>query len=98
MCLCLESQFDTSMVDRALIISRIHLLTAILPDEDILTWDFFIQRFESLALESQLQSQNSESSFVHGILIQFDCSIKNRKACREKEEMGGEREKLVKTF
>uniref|UniRef100_A0A915CI63 Uncoordinated protein 79 n=1 Tax=Parascaris univalens TaxID=6257 RepID=A0A915CI63_PARUN len=68
MCFCLESQFDTSMVDRALIISRIHLLTAILPDEEILTWDFFIQRFESLALESQLQSQNSESSFVHDLM------------------------------
>ncbi|VDM27847.1 unnamed protein product [Toxocara canis] len=68
MCLCLESQFDTSMVDRALIIGRIQLLTAIIPDEEILTWDFFIQRFESLALESQLQSQSTDSSFVHDLM------------------------------
>lgn len=65
MCLCLESQFDSVIPDRPLIICRIQLLTAILPDEEILSWDFFIQRFESLALESQLRGQ-TENSFVHG--------------------------------
>ncbi|VDK31436.1 unnamed protein product [Gongylonema pulchrum] len=68
MCLCLESQFDSSILDRALIISRIQQLTSILPDEEILTWEFFIQRFEGLALESQLRSSNGDSTFVHDLM------------------------------
>jgi hypothetical protein len=46
-------------LDRPLIISRIHLMTMLLPDESLLSWDFFIQRFESLALEAQLKVQQS---------------------------------------
>nr|VDP26406.1 unnamed protein product [Onchocerca flexuosa] len=65
MCLCLESQFDSSILDRALIITRIKQLTSILPDREILTWEFFIQRFEGLAIESQLLLKNGESNFVH---------------------------------
>lgn len=65
MCLCLESQFDSSILDRALIITRIQQLTSILPDEEILTWEFFIQRFEELAIESQL-IKNDGTDFIHG--------------------------------
>uniref|UniRef100_A0A158R5X9 Protein unc-79 homolog n=1 Tax=Syphacia muris TaxID=451379 RepID=A0A158R5X9_9BILA len=68
MCLCLEAQFDAVIPDRSLIICRIQLLTAILPNEEILTWDFFIQRFESLALESQLRVQTDNSTFVHDLM------------------------------
>ncbi|VDK82312.1 unnamed protein product, partial [Onchocerca ochengi] len=67
MCLCLESQFDSSILDRALIITRIKQLTSILPDQEILTWEFFIQRFEELAIESQLLLKNGESNFVHDL-------------------------------
>ncbi|CAG9530097.1 unnamed protein product [Cercopithifilaria johnstoni] len=67
MCLCLESQFDSSILDRALIITRIQQLISILPDEEILTWEFFIQRFEGLAIECQLLMKNSESNFIHDL-------------------------------
>lgn len=67
--MCLESQFDSSILDRALIINRIQQLTSILPDEEILTWEFFIQRFEGLALESQLRANNGNSAFVHGLFV-----------------------------
>uniref|UniRef100_A0A1I7VUI5 Protein unc-79-like protein n=1 Tax=Loa loa TaxID=7209 RepID=A0A1I7VUI5_LOALO len=67
MCLCLESQFDSSILDRALIITRIQQLTSIVPDEEILTWEFFIQRFEGLAIESQILMKNNESNFVHDL-------------------------------
>uniref|UniRef100_A0A0R3RJS7 DUF3453 domain-containing protein n=1 Tax=Elaeophora elaphi TaxID=1147741 RepID=A0A0R3RJS7_9BILA len=67
MCLCLESQFDSSILDRALIITRIQQLTSILPDEEILTWEFFIQRFEVLAIEGQLLVKNGESNFIHDL-------------------------------
>ncbi|VDN58014.1 unnamed protein product, partial [Dracunculus medinensis] len=69
MCLCLESQFDTSITDRALIINRIQILTQVLPDQEILSWDFFIQRFESLTIESQLQLRGTaDSTYVHDLM------------------------------
>lgn len=68
MCLCLESQFDSSLFDRALITTRIQQLTLILPNQEILTWEFFIRRFEELAIESQLMT-NRESNFVHGSVV-----------------------------
>ncbi|KAL4003430.1 Cation-channel complex subunit UNC-79 family protein [Acanthocheilonema viteae] len=67
MCLCLEAQFDSSILDRALIITRIQQLTSIVPDEEILTWEFFIQRFEELAIEGQLLVKNGESNFIHDL-------------------------------
>ncbi|VDM97776.1 unnamed protein product [Thelazia callipaeda] len=68
MCICLESQFDSSMLDRALIIIRIQQLISILPDQEILTWEFFIQRFEGLAMESQLRMNDGDSTFVHDLM------------------------------
>lgn len=71
MCLCLESQFDSSILDRVLIIIRIQQLTSILPDEEILTCDFFIQRFEKLAVEGQLLVKDGESNFIQGSFLVF---------------------------
>lgn len=78
-CQCLESQFDTCILDRPLIISRLHLLGTLLPDECLYSWDFFIQRFETLALEAQLKAQQSAGTdagagqFVQG--LQGFCSL-----------------------
>ncbi|XGW22675.1 hypothetical protein V3C99_005131 [Haemonchus contortus] len=68
MCFCFESQFDSCIADRPIIINTIRLLTTQLPDENILTFDFFIQRFETLVLESQLISQNEETVFVQDLM------------------------------
>ena len=36
-------------------------------DESIFTWDFFIQRFETLALEAQLKAaKNTDHAIVQG--------------------------------
>lgn len=72
--LCLESQFDSCILDRPLIINRISLLSLVVPDESILTWDFFIQRFEAMALEAQLKSHAGENNFVQGLI--FICTKK----------------------
>uniref|UniRef100_A0AC35TMA7 Protein unc-79 homolog n=1 Tax=Rhabditophanes sp. KR3021 TaxID=114890 RepID=A0AC35TMA7_9BILA len=66
--LCLESQFDSCILDRPLIVQRFQLLTQLVPDESFLTWDFFIQRFETLALESQLKNQGEETTYVQDFL------------------------------
>ncbi|CAK5107903.1 unnamed protein product [Meloidogyne enterolobii] len=58
-CHCLEAQFDSCILDRPLIIARIHLLSVLLPEENLLSWDFFIQRFETLSLEAHLKAQQN---------------------------------------
>uniref|UniRef100_A0A183BT47 Protein unc-79 homolog n=1 Tax=Globodera pallida TaxID=36090 RepID=A0A183BT47_GLOPA len=69
-CQCLEAQFDSCILDRPLIISRLHLLGSLLPDESLYSWDFFIQRFETLALEAQLKAQQSAGTDSGGQYVQ----------------------------
>ncbi|CAJ0941967.1 unnamed protein product, partial [Mesorhabditis belari] len=66
-CLCFEAQFDACIIDRPLLIHAIHTLTTQVPDETTLTFDFFIQRFETLVIESQLNSQSEETTFVQDL-------------------------------
>ncbi|KAK6744197.1 hypothetical protein RB195_011102 [Necator americanus] len=68
MCFCFESQFDSCIMDRPIIINAIRVLTTQIPDETMLTFDFFIQRFETLVLESQLSSQSEETMFVQDLM------------------------------
>ncbi|VDM59630.1 unnamed protein product [Angiostrongylus costaricensis] len=48
-CFCFESQFDSCIIDRPIIVNTIRLLTTQLPDETMLTFDFFIQAIEEAA-------------------------------------------------
>ncbi|KAL6726462.1 hypothetical protein Aduo_008429 [Ancylostoma duodenale] len=68
MCFCFESQFDSCILDRPIIINAIRVLTTQIPDETMLTFDFFIQRFETLVLESQLCNQSEETVFVQDLM------------------------------
>ena len=65
-CACFETQFDECIVDRPLIVNAIKILLTQLPEEQTLSFDFFIQRFETLVLEAQLSSQSEETVFVQG--------------------------------
>lgn len=65
-CFCFEGQFDECIVDRPLIVNAIKILLTQLPEEQTLSFDFFIQRFETLVLEAQLNSQSEETVFVQG--------------------------------
>ncbi|CAI9733136.1 QUALITY PROTEIN: unc-79 homolog [Octopus vulgaris] len=56
---CLEFQFDTVISDRTMILHRMYLLSSILPDQPILTWNFFLSRFDTLSLEAQLDLENT---------------------------------------
>ncbi|KAL3120700.1 hypothetical protein niasHT_007992 [Heterodera trifolii] len=69
-CQCLEAQFDSCILDRPLIISRLHLLGSFLPEECLYSWDFFIQRFETLALEAQLRAQQKAGADTEGQFVQ----------------------------
>ncbi|ESO85360.1 hypothetical protein LOTGIDRAFT_154853 [Lottia gigantea] len=59
LCHCLEFQFDTVINDRTMILDRMHLLASVLPDHRILTWEFFLGRFDTLSLEAQIDLENS---------------------------------------
>ncbi|CAH2094993.1 unnamed protein product [Euphydryas editha] len=56
---CLETQFDLVVVDRPMILQSIYQLHNSLSDRRILTWEFFLNRFEALFLEAQLKSNKS---------------------------------------
>ncbi|WKY02896.1 hypothetical protein Q1695_016301 [Nippostrongylus brasiliensis] len=56
MTFCLESQFDSCILDRPIIINTIRLLTTQLPDETMLTFDFFIQSEETMFVQDLMHT------------------------------------------
>ena len=44
MCFCLELQFDSVIQDRTMILQKLHLLATVLPDKNIFSWEFFLNR------------------------------------------------------
>ncbi|GMT18743.1 hypothetical protein PFISCL1PPCAC_10040, partial [Pristionchus fissidentatus] len=60
--ICVESQFDACIIDRPLLIHAMRTLATQVPEETTLSFDFFIQLFETLVLEAQLASQSEDSS------------------------------------
>ncbi|XP_067215729.1 protein unc-79 homolog isoform X2 [Linepithema humile] len=57
--LCLETQFDSVIVDRPMVLQSLYQLHNSLSDRRILTWEFFLNRFDTLFLEAQLNLEKS---------------------------------------
>lgn len=59
----LEFQFDTVISDRSIILHRLSKLYSILLRNNstikILTWEFFLNRFDTLSIESQISMEES---------------------------------------
>ena len=69
---CLESQFDAVMVDRPVIIQSLYLLLNSVSDRKILRWDFFLNCFDTLFIEAQINLERlGEIAFVKGQLWSF---------------------------
>uniref|UniRef100_A0A182JSA7 Protein unc-79 n=1 Tax=Anopheles christyi TaxID=43041 RepID=A0A182JSA7_9DIPT len=51
---CLESQFDKFIVDRPVVLQSIYQLHNSLSDRKVLTWEFFLNRFDTLFVEAQV--------------------------------------------
>jgi len=67
---CLESQFDSVIIDRPVILQSLYLLINSVSDRKILRWDFFLNCFDSLFLEAQITLERmGEISFSKGTLI-----------------------------
>ncbi|XP_076284317.1 UNC-79 domain-containing protein isoform X2 [Lasioglossum baleicum] len=57
--LCLETQFDSVIVDRPMVLQSLYQLHNSLSDRHILTWEFFLNRFDALFLEAQISLERS---------------------------------------
>ncbi|XP_069685618.1 protein unc-79 homolog isoform X4 [Periplaneta americana] len=57
--LSLESQFDSVIVDRPMVLQSLYQLHNCLSDRKILTWEFFLNRFDALFLEAQINLEKS---------------------------------------
>ncbi|KAF6204812.1 hypothetical protein GE061_018974 [Apolygus lucorum] len=57
--MCLETQFDSVIVDRPMVLQSLYQLHNCLSDRHILTWDFFLNRFDALFLEAQINLEKS---------------------------------------
>ena len=51
---CLETQFDLVIIDRPMILQTVFQLYNHLCDRRFLTWDFFLNRFDTLFVEAQI--------------------------------------------
>ncbi|XP_074099660.1 UNC-79 domain-containing protein isoform X1 [Cotesia typhae] len=52
--MCLETQFDSVIVDRPMVLQSLYQVHNSLSDRRILTWEFFLNRFDALFLEAQI--------------------------------------------
>ncbi|XP_039288508.1 protein unc-79 homolog isoform X2 [Nilaparvata lugens] len=57
--MCLETQFDSVIVDRPMVLQSLYQLHNCLSDRKILTWEFFLNRFDALFIEAQISLEKS---------------------------------------
>jgi protein unc-79 len=66
--MCLESQFDSVIVDRPMVLQSLYQLHNSMSDRHILTWDFFLNRFDSLFIEAQINAEKcGDITYLRGI-------------------------------
>jgi len=66
----MEMHFDTVMVDRPMILQSLYQLHNTLNDRKILSWEFFLGRFDALFIEAQIQLKKSgDITHVRGEII-----------------------------
>lgn len=56
---CLESQFDLFIVDRPVVLQSLYQLHNSLSDRKVLSWDFFLNRFDTLFVEAQISLEKT---------------------------------------
>uniref|UniRef100_A0A6G1S3Y4 Protein unc-79 n=2 Tax=Aceria tosichella TaxID=561515 RepID=A0A6G1S3Y4_9ACAR len=56
---CLEVQFDYIIIDRSIILRSVFQLYNHLRDRRFLTWDFFLNRFDTIFMEAQIYLQQT---------------------------------------
>lgn len=70
----MEMHFDTVMVDRPMILQSLYQLHNTLNDRKILSWEFFLGRFDAIFIEAQIQLKKSgDITHVRG-KIKYACT------------------------
>lgn len=65
--MCLETQFDTMIIDRPMVIQSIYQLHNTLSDRKIISWEFFLNRFDTMFLEAQINvDRSADISYLRG--------------------------------
>uniref|UniRef100_A0A1B0CGN7 Protein unc-79 homolog n=2 Tax=Lutzomyia longipalpis TaxID=7200 RepID=A0A1B0CGN7_LUTLO len=65
---CLESQFDLFIVDRPVVLQSVYQLHNSLSDRNVLAWDFFLNRFDTLFVEAQINlEKNGDISYLRDL-------------------------------
>nr|XP_018900718.1 PREDICTED: protein unc-79 homolog isoform X2 [Bemisia tabaci] len=66
--LCFETQFDTLIVDRPMVLQSLYQLHNCLSDRHILSWEFFLNRFDALFIEAQINLEKTgEISYLRDL-------------------------------
>ncbi|KAF5283433.1 hypothetical protein FQA39_LY04809 [Lamprigera yunnana] len=66
--MCLETQFDSVIVDRPMVLQSLYQLHNSLSERKILTWEFFLNRFDTLFLEAQINlERNGDISYLRDL-------------------------------
>ncbi|KAG8292810.1 Protein unc-79 [Homalodisca vitripennis] len=63
--MCLETQFDSVIVDRPMVLQSLYQLHNSLSDRKILSWEFFLNRFDALFLEAQLNLEKTSGDISY---------------------------------
>ena len=75
---CFELQFDCVLLDRPHIIKILLILYSVSPNQSILSWDFFLQRFSTLSIENQFKADIlSDSSLGFSVITGAVLVFKN---------------------
>lgn len=64
----METQFDSVIVDRPMVLQSLYQLHNSLSDRYVLSWEFFLNRFDALFLEAQINLERSgDIAYLRGI-------------------------------
>ncbi|GAB0098713.1 protein unc-79 homolog [Sergentomyia squamirostris] len=65
---CLESQFDLFIVDRPVVLQSVYQFHNSLSDRKVLAWDFFLNRFDTIFVEAQVNlEKNGDISYLRDL-------------------------------
>lgn len=82
--MCLETQFDSVIVDRPMVLQSLYQLHNSVSDRKVLTWEFFLNRFDTLFIEAQIHLEKT-GDIPHyrgtvNICLYFETLLKNVKS------------------
>ncbi|KAL1492637.1 hypothetical protein ABEB36_010867 [Hypothenemus hampei] len=95
--MCLESQFDSVILDRPMVLQNIYQLHNSLSERKILSWDFFLSRFDTLFLEAQVALERAGDYLYIRDLKNTDVSSEtfHKKVQRAHEALSGLNESSI---